>query len=413
MAYRMAYLNRLLGGAALLAVVISGTDARAQSSILITLLSFATSNGAYPFGGLVYGSSGSLYGATFGGGKYGYGDVYSLTPAAAGGWTKSILFHFSDPDSTGSNPYGTLMADSSGALYGTTAHGGTYGLGTAFTLSTGGQGGAWVETVLYSFGSTEDDGINPYGGLVMDAQGVLYGTTVSGGTAGSGTVYSLTQTGGAWVESVLYNFTGGSEDAANPYAGLTLGPDGTLYGTAPYGGPSSSGAVYALTPQTGGGWAESVLCAFPGGSGGANPYGGVMIGSDGGLYGSTTNGGKTSGGTVYECSQPQPGQWISTVLYNPPSSAVSYGVLVSDTSGALYGTTAGAHGNAANDGTVFKLTPPATAGQLWTESTLHAFPGLPGNGPRSGVIWGPNGALYGTTVGIGARNVGSVFQLSF
>lgn len=405
---------RILGGA-LLILFTSGAGALAQAQPTVTtLLTFSVRNGAYPFGGLVYGSSGALYGATFGGGKYGYGVLFQLIQSAPEVWTPSILHHFKTPATEGANPYGGLLVGPNGELYGTTTRGGAYGWGAAFEFLPPAQpGGAWTEVLLYSFGGTASDGVFPYGGLVRDQNGTLYGTTVSGGAYGLGTLFALSQPeAGVWVETVLHSFAG-SGDAANPYAALTMDADGTLYGTAPYGGVTGNGAVFALTPQPGGDWTESVLCSFPGGTGGANPYGGVLLGVSGGLYGATTEGGSTGAGAIYRCSQTKTGTWASAVLFNLPSYAASYGTLVSDAAGALYATTPGSHGNSANDGLIFKLTPPTEKGEPWVPSTLYGFPGSQGNGPRAGLTWGPDGALFGTTVGLGPTGTGTVFQLTF
>lgn len=408
-------MNKYLIPAAVLCIALAGSGmaATTQKTTVTTVLTFAETNGAYPFDGLTYDGNDTLYGAAFGGGKYGYGVVYQLTESGSGAWTPAIVHSFEDPTTEGANPYGTLLLGSDGQIFGTTAHGGTNGLGAVFELTPPlQQGGPWALTLLYSFGSAPNDGIYPYSGLVMDKNGILYGTTVSGGGAGQGTVYSLTPSGGNWTEKVLYSFAGGA-DASNPYATLTMSSTGTLYGTAPYGGTTGSGAVFALMPGAGGSWSESLLCAFPGGTGGANPYGGVMIGASGGLYGATTNGGSQSAGTIYRCTQSKSGSWNIAVLYNMPSFAASYSTLVTDSTGALYGTTPGSHGNSSNDGIVFKLSPPATQGGSWTPSTLYAFPGALGNGPRAGLTWGPNGTLFGATVGLGSLSIGTVFQMTF
>jgi uncharacterized repeat protein (TIGR03803 family) len=399
--------------ALLVAFAVSGPRIDAQVPTEKTLLSFSVNNGAYPFGGMVYSSNGSLYGTAFGGGKFGYGVVFELTPPTVGGnWTPAIVHTFNDPATQGSNPYGGLLASPSGSLYGTTTRGGANGLGAAFELAPPLlPGGAWTETLLYSFGSASTDGILPYGGLVMDNDGNLYGTTVSGGAFGLGTVYELQPSGTGWVEIVLHSFAGGA-DAANPYASLTIRANGTLYGTAPYGGGTGSGAVFALT-ESAGNWTEAILCSFPGGATGANPYGGVLMGGRSALYGATSNGGSTSAGTIYQCVETEAQTWELNVLYNLTGSASSYGTLVADSTGALYGTAPGSHGNQASDGMVFKLTPPAEQGGAWVESDLYNFPGNLGNGPRAGLVWGPSGGLYGTTVGLGKASAGTVFQLTF
>jgi uncharacterized repeat protein (TIGR03803 family) len=377
-----------------------------------TVFQFTYNNGAYPFGGLVYGKNGSLFGATFGGGKYGYGAIYEMTPPTSGqSWTPAVIFAFQTPATQGSNPYGGLLVGPNGALYGTTTRGGANGVGTVYELVPPAKPGAgWSETLLYSFGSTEGDGSFPYGGVVMDTNGNFYGTTVLGGASGVGTVYSLTPSGHGWEETVLHSF-GGAGDAANPYATLAIDAIGILYGTTPYGGEAGLGAVFSVAPSQDT-WTEQVLCSFPGGAVGANPYGGLLI-AGGALYGSNANGGSTSAGTVFTCAPAGSGGWALNVIFDLPSYASSYGTLIADANGSLYGTTPGSHGAQANDGIIFKLTPPTESGGEWTATTLFAFPGAQGDGPRAGVIWGPGGALYGTTVGLGKSFAGNVFELAF
>lgn len=397
-------------------IVLAASAARTSAQSVTLLVSFTGNNGLYPFAGLAY-SGNSLYGTTFGGGKYGFGDIFQLTQASPGGsWTTTILHSFKEAASEGANPFGGLLVGANGAIYGTTTRGGAYGMGAAFELAPPEQeSGAWTLTLLYSFGSTANDGTYPYSGLVQDAAGNLYGTTSLGGTYGLGTVYELAATlgEGPYKEAVLHSFAGG-EDVANPYAALTLGANGALYGAAPYGGGVDAGGVFALTPEPLGDWTEAVVCAFPDPDGGANPYGGVYIDANGALYGATTNGGTTSAGTVYQCSaNSTTGIWSSVALYDLPSYASSYGTPVADSSGALYDTTPGAHGLSANSGIIFKLAPPTKTGGAWVETTLYTFPGDNGAGPRAGLTWGPGGDLFGTTTGLGTDASGTVYRLNF
>jgi hypothetical protein len=182
-----------------------------------------------------------------------------------------------------------------GVLYGTTKTGGSNsGYGTVFSVAPSATpGGAWTETVLYNFYSYAGDGIWPEAGIVIDDSGVLYGTTFEGGTYNYGTVFSLTpptSPGGAWTETILYNFTGGS-DGGRPAASVVIGRHGVLYGTAGEGG-TGNGVVFSLEPPTSAGasWTETVLHAFTGADG-SGPVAPVVIGSGGVLYGTTEYGG--------------------------------------------------------------------------------------------------------------------------
>jgi uncharacterized repeat protein (TIGR03803 family) len=169
------------------------------------------------------------------------------------------------------------------------------------------SGGSWSFATLYNFAGATD-GANPYAGLVIGANGILYGTTQNGGASNNGTVFSLTPpsvSGGVWTEAVLYSFTGGS-GGANPVADLTIGRGGVLFGTTEYGGASNDGTVFSLTPpaSNGGQWSLIVLHSFTGPDG-ANPLAGVVFGSGGALYGTTSNGGTGTAcskgcGTVFE-----------------------------------------------------------------------------------------------------------------
>jgi uncharacterized repeat protein (TIGR03803 family) len=158
-------------------------------------------------------------------------------------------------------------------------------------------------TTLHSF-SGSGDGASPFASLVIGNGGVLYGTTQTGGTAGMGTVYSVkppASPGGSWTETVLHTFTGGS-DGASPYAGVVVGSHQILYGTTFYGGSSNLGTVYSLTPPAspGGVWTETVLYNFAGGvADGANAEAPIVLDSGGVLYGTSDFGGASNAGTVY------------------------------------------------------------------------------------------------------------------
>ncbi len=188
----------------------------------------------------------------------------------------------------GQTPDAGLALGSDGALYGTTVYGGTYGLGAVFSLTPPtASDGPWTETVLHSFGSGSD-GAYVYTNLAIGREGALYGTTSGGGLSNAGTVFSLTppdSAGGAWVEKVLYAFTGGSPVGPSS---VVIGRDGTLYGTTDSGGGGvcleGCGTVFSLAPGLpGGSWSETVLYTFTGGADGSAPAAGVVIG-DGGVW---------------------------------------------------------------------------------------------------------------------------------
>jgi uncharacterized repeat protein (TIGR03803 family) len=395
-----------------------------DSSSFKTLYSFTGQTyGGDPVASLVIGSGGVLYGTTYGPPPSNRGTVFSLTPPAShgGSWTETVLHDFTGGDD-GGNPWGGVVIGAGGVLYGTTIGGGTSSNGTVFSLTPPtSPGGAWTEAVLHDFQHGNVDGVHPRGSVVIGAGGVIYGTTYNGGVSlhGCGTVFSLTppaSQGGSWTEAVLHKFLGGS-DGCGPNAGVVIGSGGALYGTTEYGGTSNSGTVYSLTPPAspGGAWTETVLHNFAGRSDGANPQAGVVIGKDGLLYGTTFLGGTSNLGTVFSLTPPTSpgGAWTETVLYSftggNDGADLSAGAVIGS-GRVLYGTTSS--GGTSNAGTVFSLTPPASPGGTWTETVLHSFTGGDdGDDPVGALVIGGNGVLYGTTSSGGASNAGTVFAL--
>jgi hypothetical protein len=317
------------------------------------------------------------------------------------------------------------------------------------------QGDPWTETVLHVFkGSDGNDGASPFGGLIMDAAGNLYGTTgydgsgncmLFGSRVGCGIVYELSppaQKGGDWTETVLYNFQG-KEDGQLPIGELVFDKQGNLYGATQYGGGFGScnapfdqhcGTIFKLNPPKtkGGKWTEKVLHGFKGVAAGkqfgdgANPHGGLLLDSKGAIYGATQIGGFTGNncsgsngfagcGIVFELKPPSKrgGPWGEQLVYQfrgrPFDGSDPNGGLVFDAAGSLYGTTGG--GGNQEAGVAFKLTRPAKSGGVWKETFLHIF----GNGnnavsPGAGMIFDENGDLYGAAPG-GIDFRGSFYRL--
>jgi uncharacterized repeat protein (TIGR03803 family) len=403
------------------------------------------SDGAAPIGSLIFDAAGALYGTTIAEGNAGCasalgisgcGTVFKLTPPATSGgaWTKSVLYNFAG-GGDGAHPFAGLIFGAAGALYGTTYDGGGSGCtdgagcGTVFKLTPPTvSGGAWTESVLYSFTGVGGDA-SPYAGLIFDAAGALYGTTSGENGFGNGTVFKLTppaNSDGAWTESVLHGFTGGS-DGSFPMAGLLLDASGALYGTAGFGSGTACGsgngcgAVFKLTPPTisGGAWSASTLYQFGIGSHGGNPSGGLIFDAAGALYGTTQVGdgsgcGGNGCGTVFKLTPPtiSGGAWTESVLHSftgvSGDGSNPFAGVIFDATGALYGTTAAGgnegctfivnNGQSDGCGMVFKLTPPRISGGAWTESVLHRFTGgSDGSVPLAGLIFDAAGALYGTT----------------
>jgi len=257
------------------------------------------SDGSQPLSGIALDASGHLYGTASAGGLNGGGVAFSMGGGNLPGGA-SVLHSFGGA-TDGNQPSGSLASDASGNLYGTTWAGGVYQLGCVFELVRDPLSGDWTETVLYSFDGP--DGANPYGGVILDAAGNLYGTTYDGGADGVGTVFKLTDSNGSWSESVLHSFATGNSDGGNPYSGLTFDPCGNLYGTTNSGGPGEHGTVFRLTPMPTGQWIETILYGFTGRLDGGWPVGGVVLDNAGNIYGTTDMGGTggiENGGVIFE-----------------------------------------------------------------------------------------------------------------
>jgi hypothetical protein len=420
-------------------------------------------DGSTPAGGVVFDKAGNLYGATTGGGPDSCapivnecGLVFELSPPAKGGdpWTETLIYQFKGKGfNDASAPAGGVLVDAGGNVYGTTAYGGTgdcvllgtkAGCGTVFELSPPAQkGGAWTETILYSFKSGKD-GYFPAGDLTFDANGNLYGATLFGGGKGTtcnpyyqycGTVFELSppkQKGGSWTEKVLHSF-GSGKDGVNPNGGLIFDSKGAIYGSTSAGGGNPNpncqsgtdvgcGTVFKLSPPKtkGGAWSERLLYSFRGRpKDGQGPNGSLVFDAKGALYG-TGGGGSQEFGVVFQLAPPGKGSrdWRETLiltfgLHNDLCYANDGPV--SDSSGYLYGV---AGCGAYNRGAVYRLAPPKTQHGGWSLSTLYDFKGAPDAGyPESSLTFGAGRNLYGTTqsdgTGTGCQGgCGTVFEVS-
>lgn len=388
---------------------------------------FGGTDGEFPFdGNLIFDTAGNLYGTTYYGGDfstacgYGCGTVFKLRHAN-GKWTQTVLHDFQDNGQDGYYPLGGLAIDAAGNLYGTTTQGGANRDGIVFMLAPNANGG-YSETVIYTFcsvGYCLDGGV-PEAGLIRDAAGNLYGTTAGGGDVRGGVVFKLARAGsGAWKETVLYSLVGSYEGGS--YAGLTFDKAGNLYGTTNGGGSCFfSGTVFKLTPRKHLDWYYTLLYKFSqGGKDGACPFSGVTLDPQGNVYGTTVLGGAYDAGVVYELIPRKHGAWREIVLhsFNSNDGAEPYAGLVRDANGNLYGTlTAGGQNGL---GSIFKLTPTRHPGSEWgREKILLNFNGNDGIFPYASLIFDAHGDLYGTTYYGGNlsdcdyQGCGVVFKLS-
>jgi len=424
-------------------------SAWAASPKQTVLYSFqGTPDGFSPSGRLAMDKAGNLYGTTWFGGtgaptcEFGTcGTVFQLTPPATSGgaWTESVIYNFQGYTlDDGSTPTGGVIWGKGDKLYGVTAYGGGgactllgghAGCGTVYELTPPATtGGAWTETVIYSF-QGGSDGYFAVGELVADKEGNLYGSTYFGGGYGTcdygiypycGTVFELsppTVEGGAWTQRVLYSFKSGT-DGAQPNGGLVLDTDGAIYGTTFDGGntgcnigyPVGCGTIFKLIPpptcQNEGVWREQVLYRFPlDGLHGATPWGGMVFDENGNLYGTTEYGGwtqPTPGGTVFRLSRSAAkDHWILRTLFSfqfgsfSKTGGLPTATVILDARGNIYGTTSSF--GPFDAGTIFRLKSPSVLNDRWQFDVLHSFEGTPdGAAPRSQLVIGAGGHLYGS-----------------
>ena len=366
-------------------------------------------DGSTPYSGLTIDGGGNLYGTTSAGGSNTVGVVFKLSRRNSG-WVLAQLYSFKGYDNDGAVPYARVIQDLSGVIYGSTIAGGSDNDGSVFQLQPLPTRpisviSPWMERQLHSF-SGGNDGQSPRGDLAFDQAGNLYGTTNAGGLPDNiGLVFQLMPSGGNWMENRIHIFNGDG-DGAYPFAGVTFDPAGNLYGTTYQGGAYNYGLVYELSPS-GSGWTETFLYSFTGGEDGGNPTAGLIRDQLGNLYGATTYGGAGSG-TVFELS-PSNGGWTYGVLYSFAGNSYGgpQGNLVIDSAGSLYGATL-ADGSY-HLGNVFELKP-SNGGWIYTD--LHDFTGgADGGYPYDGLVLDANGKVYGTTSSGGADNVGVVFAI--
>jgi uncharacterized repeat protein (TIGR03803 family) len=351
------------------------------------------------------------------------GTVFELQRGSDGSWKEIVLHSFGGPD--GADPSAGLVFDSSGILYGTTAQGGgcvylTNGCGVVFKLKPN-LDGTWKESVIYRFRGGSLDGATPLANLIFDGAGNLYSTASYGGPGGAGDVFELKHANGAWTENILYMFTGNGPDGYIPVSGLIFDAAGNLYGTTSQGGNLNCPAIYGcgvafkLMPQSDGKWTERVLhvfCSATNCSDGRYPESSLIFDESGNLYGTTANVGLQGYGAVFKLHPNPDGSWKESLPHRFTGADGAYPLagLVFDASiGAYYGTTFA--GGTSNGGTLFKLAPGTNTN--WQYNVVHFFVGPTGFMPTAGVILDESGNLYGTASSCGraAGCQGVVFEV--
>lgn len=395
----------------------------------------APNDGANPVSNLILDDAGNLYGTTRLGGTYDSGTVFELSPNSNGTWTETVLYNFCTLQCfDGSEPEAGLVFDSLGNLYGTTKGGGTSPLcpaendcGTVFKLSPpSSQGGAWTESVLYSFcalpnNNSCEDGYYPVSQLAIDASGNLYGTTSTGGTGhypdntgGGGTVFELSPTPSGWTFSSLYSFCSLGQgkicpDGNAPLAGLKFDGSGNLIGTTEFGGGQNQkgqGVVYKLSPSALG-WTESTIYGSISQNTGSEFEGAVSIrGST--IYGTFFMGGNNgdNSGGVFRVN-PTHETYVTLPFSYVNGANPAAGMIVSSANNALFGTSS--MGGANGRGTLFEVTPPGFTVLYNFCSATNCTDGANAFGS---LIEDQAGNLYGTTKLGGGNNNGVVFEIT-
>jgi uncharacterized repeat protein (TIGR03803 family) len=418
-----------LAGSILISACGSGSSTSGTSTTPITPpTNVATLTTLHAFGGtsgdalspnsaLIKGSDGNFYGVSYSGGANGTGALFKMTPAGV----ESVLYSFGAYVGDGTQP-GSVMQGTDGNFYGTTVTGGVNGSGSCAAVTVScvpGDGTifkvtpAGAETVLYSFGNTSTDGINPNGNMIQASDGNFYGTTGAGGANSNGAVFKVSTSG---IETLLYSFGAGSTtDAKSPAAGLIQLGSGNLYGTTTLGGINGKGTVFQIT--TGG--IESVLYSFgSSGTDGITPYAALTQGTDGNLYGTTIFGGANNLGSVFKVTP----VGAESIVYSFGSSSkdgtLPYDSVIQGSDGNFYGTTYSGGSNGASlctgitttcypgYGTVFMITPAGV------ETVLYSFGTTTADGlyPAGGLMLSGS-TFYGATTSGGTYGGGTLYSL--
>ena len=386
--------------AAIFAFILLSSPATCAQSLSVIYNFQNAPDGANPVAGVTFDSHGKLYGTTQRGGTDLNGTLFQLVPGSGGNWTEQVISDFEFTDN-GGTPIAPVALDGVGNIYGTFACTfdcfGNHGGGIFEGVHSSGGNWTMLNLADYWAGVSNGECMDGACGVAFDPVGRLYATTSQYqsqyGNNGAA-LYLGRRSISGWYTILLYNFRGGN-DGVGPSIWFSFGANDAIYSTTSSGGASNAGTVFQLQNRGGVQWSETQLYAFRGGSDGAFPYGGVIFDSAGNLYG-TTSGGGAGYGTVFKLTHNSNGTWTESVLYpfqGGSDAAHPTGPLTFDAAGNLYGVAAG---GAYGHGAIFKLVP---SGGQWTESVAYSFTGgLDGDGPSGGAIFDSAGNLYGTTV---------------
>ncbi len=349
---------------------------------------FAAGLGTTPRGDLVEASNNKLYGLTSGGGANSVGVLFEYIP---GGSSIVNKVDFSSA-STGSNPNGSLVVAGNGKLYGMTSNGGSSSAGTLFEYIAG----STVVNKLFDLSTSI--AANPQGALVQAANGNLYGLGFNGGTANEGTVFEFNPSLNTLTLKFQFSYavTGG-----NPLSNLINGPGGKLYGMTPYGGPVGFGALFEYVP---GGITVTKRLDFSNSSSGSNPQGGLTLGPNGLLYGLASNGGDNSSGILFEYDPVGASYQKKFDFDLVPTGAYPTGALVVAANGKMYGLTP--FGGSQGDGVLFEYDP----GTFVVTNKFNFTNAINGSRPQGSLLLAANNKMYGMTSQGGSGGNGTLFE---
>jgi uncharacterized repeat protein (TIGR03803 family) len=411
-----------LNGFAVFCLVLCSPPAgAAHAASLVTIYNFDDlalkhPPGGGPLGRIVVTADGTVFGTTPANLQPDAGTVYELSPPAAGGtaWTHQVLWFF-DATGLGADPQGGLTRGGNGVLYGTTAYDTQNAVGCGHVFSVQSVDGKAQVSSIDTLGAAA---CIPYDPVAVGADGSLYATT-SSSSGHFGAIFRLVPPvpgSAAWTEQVLYDFQG-LEDGYYPSTPVLVSRSGAIYGTSigSANAPPTMEPVYQLTPPAAGqtSWTFELIWRFP--TLQCAEVTGAMIEDAAGSLIFTCqqgeNGGPNQYGSVFRLNPPaRTGTaWTLDTLWNfsnGTDGAYPNTGLVADARGDLYGTTL------QGDGTVFELNPPAAGQSSWTERTLWTFTGGDGVQPRTPLVFGPRGTLFGTTSFGGDYDTGTVFELT-